>query len=648
MRRAFLALALLPFVAAPAFADLPHLRFTCEASVPWISAQPERITLQLRNDRADAHDVVTTAFFNSASTVTVRTIDSSDLPCVIKDASMVQCSAPLVPAGADLKTTLTVVVVGGPYSSIAITGTATARESIDDPEDARLRDYERLYAPGELTISGAGVGDEVSPDGTYAFRFTVAHPVAGLGTATNVKVRVTPLQGSLVFASASGADCTLLAGSISTVDCALPDIPDGGSSTFATVYRGPAFGRFYLSELVTWGDPALGLQVFGTADGMAYRPIDVTTTDDFVPGSLRAAMDDANRGPCPCRIGFRIPPPAPPQGWFTIAPLAPLPPLKQADRILVDGNRQTSLTGDTNPRGPEIEVNGSRTSGDGFTIDSVTEIRGLAINGFSRHAINSESAAYVHDNYIGTDPTGEIAVPNLRGIWTAPGYFNVIDHNVISGNTYSGVFDRGGATITSNRIGVTASGRPLGNGASGIFTIVGATIEKNVIAHNHDFAVGAPSGLGPFVGENSMFDNGGLSVDIGMDGPTPHSPPQVVLGNAAPVPHINDAYWDGTSTVVVANIDEPSSPTPPLFPSSQVTSVTTIDFYESAGLNRAGYAEAEHFLGSAVVIGTVATFRVPQDLRGHYITAIGFTKRNFFAEFTERGSSELSLGIRVR
>lgn len=95
-----------------------------------------------------------------------------------------------------------------------------------------------------------------------------------------------------------------------------------------------------------------------TSSTEIYRWIVVRSTADAGDGSLRAAIDEANRG-CgkPCKIAFEIPAPVPEAGWFTIAPSTPLPPITSL-RVFVDAKTQSAFTGDTNPAGPEIAIDG--------------------------------------------------------------------------------------------------------------------------------------------------------------------------------------------------------------------------------------------------------------------------------------------------
>lgn len=86
----------------------------------------------------------------------------------------------------------------------------------------------------------------------------------------------------------------------------------------------------------------------------------VTHTNDGGPGSLRQAINQANNVPG-TTIVFNIPTSDPgfnnAAGVFVIRPLSPLPPIS-GDGTVIDGDSQTVFTGDTNPVGPEIVVNG--------------------------------------------------------------------------------------------------------------------------------------------------------------------------------------------------------------------------------------------------------------------------------------------------
>src|SRR4051812_4310875 len=113
----------------------------------------------------------------------------------------------------------------------------------------------------------------------------------------------------------------------------------------------------------------------------------VNSTADSGGGTLRDAIIQADNGVCsiPCSIVFNIPGPVPDSGYFTIKPLSPLPPITWYATSIFGGT-QTLFTGDTNPFGPEVEIDGSQagnTSGFKFFFSESCTIDGLAINGFA-------------------------------------------------------------------------------------------------------------------------------------------------------------------------------------------------------------------------------------------------------------------------
>ena len=169
----------------------------------------------------------------------------------------------------------------------------------------------------------------------------------------------------------------------------------------------------------------------------------VTNTYDSGPGSLRAAIECANSVTTdgPANIEFAIPvtdagfldvdsdlaggDPAP--DVFVVTPLSPLPALTRGG-IVLDGQSQHGLTGDTNPFGPEIVLAGhvAGPAANGIELRSAeNHIHGLNIQGFGGDGIfTSGNGNTVTGNYIGTDPTGNSAsqsAPDLLSLWSAEG-----------------------------------------------------------------------------------------------------------------------------------------------------------------------------------------------------------------------------------
>lgn len=154
---------------------------------------------------------------------------------------------------------------------------------------------------------------------------------------------------------------------------------------------------------------------------------------------------------------------------------------------------------------------------------------GNVISGNVGSGIDADAGSHglVQNNFVGTAADGETAVPNggigirLSGenpnSWTFAG-------NVISGNGGGGIElqDSTGHVIRGNRIGVTMSGAPLGNGGDGILksaargplTIGGSAVgDGNIIGANagHGISIG-------LLGDRTPADIFGNYVGVTDDG----------------------------------------------------------------------------------------------------------------------------------
>ena len=269
-----------------------------------------------------------------------------------------------------------------------------------------------------------------------------------------------------------------------------------------------AVGQWITATATTDATSELSAPLRAESNNQNYS---VTTTDDAGAGSLRQAILDANAGICsadfPCRVQFDLPPAA----HYTIAPLTSLPPITRSG-ITVDGlNTASSPFVFT---APIVEINGSRsTPGPGFTISSANgpllgdSIRRLAINGFNGPGILIDATSnYILDpviagNFIGTDPTGTIAVPNsgdgIRVRGDVPfvhigtfGSGNRFERNLISGNGNNGVtLESGFFEFDTNAIGTDITKKlPIPNGGAGVDIEAAAQghLEMNTIAFNDD------------------------------------------------------------------------------------------------------------------------------------------------------------------
>lgn len=264
----------------------------------------------------------------------------------------------------------------------------------------------------------------------------------------------------------------------------------------------------------------LGIALFTTTTHAATFVVD--SISDNGSGTFRQAILDANANPGPDTISFNLP-----VGQVsTIVPDTSLPALTEA--VTIDGYTQPGANPNTLGNGNDavllIELDGTVAGGNGLNIaESDCVVRGLVINRFIGPGISVNGGAIVNTviqgNFIGTDPTGLIAMPNGSGIFAgAPdmliGGTAHAARNVISGNSGFGI-GTGGSTTTNvviqgNFIGTDLHGtNTLGNADIGIFI---GTASGNLIG-----------GVAPGAG-NVIAGNDGQGVNITTDG-------NVVQGN---------------------------------------------------------------------------------------------------------------------
>ncbi|QBD80271.1 hypothetical protein EPA93_31550 [Ktedonosporobacter rubrisoli] len=201
----------------------------------------------------------------------------------------------------------------------------------------------------------------------------------------------------------------------------------------------------------------------------------------------------------------------------------------------------------------------------------------------------------IEGNYIGTDSSGEIALPN----GTQPGFTqgagielsagkttdtanNTIGgttsaaRNVISGNTTDGVqidgqVDNGtsGNTknnlVTGNFIGLDATGsKALGNGGNGVFLgmgggqVVNNAVKNNVIAHNGKSGIlvgtaATDTQVHTPISQNQTFANGGLGIDLAPQGVINANTPPPGPNDYTPAPVITQATTTQISGTAPAN-----------------------------------------------------------------------------------------------
>jgi hypothetical protein len=468
-------------------------------------------------------------------------------------------------------------------------------------------------------------------------------------SAHDVHVRITPPAGTVILeAGGDGVTCVVAA---SETDCTLGDFINGGGRRFTLHYvADPDRNGGKTSMLATISSRESDFNPGNNSAALTvdrYRLFSVSNTNDAGPGSLRQAITDANLNcdPIICKIVFELARPVPDSGFYTIAPEHALP-LITAHHLVIDGTSQTALTGDTNPLGPEVELSGRSTAdgSDGFSFMSAcdAQILSLAVNDFitgygvvfndvaTGFACSQQDQRLIDHSYLGTDATGREARPNMRGMSMRGRSSASITKSVLSGNVRSGAWGESGTLdISDSLIGVAADGvSALPNGRSGLYfapAAAGATVTNNKIAHNFEMGVAVARGATYVdVHTNSIFANGGLGIDHGLDGVDPLVADDSKRNGNAPT--IASARWDATtnSTIITGSVV-----TGPLGP---YANAIYLELFGNDSADSSGFGEGQTFIGSLYAIPSGAfSATLKGDYRGKWITATS-TRVHFIAK----------------
>jgi hypothetical protein len=230
----------------------------------------------------------------------------------------------------------------------------------------------------------------------------------------------------------------------------------------------------------------------------------------------------------------------------------------------------------------------------------------------------------VKGNFVGTDASATLAIPNGVGFGLAGVAITVSDHNTIGGsepgagnvlaaNDGEGLYIVGtGAEendVLGNWIGTTpADAVNLGNGKSGIRIVdasrnrvgeTGANGSQNTIAYNGEDGVSVVESAGTATGNailrNAIFDNGvvagDLAIDLAADGLTANDAMDADAGANAlqntPVIAGSTSSGGGKVTWTLA---------------SAATTSYRLEFFANDACDASGSGEAQRFLGATTVV----------------------------------------------
>ncbi|HEY2103350.1 MAG TPA: CSLREA domain-containing protein [Chthoniobacterales bacterium] len=273
------------------------------------------------------------------------------------------------------------------------------------------------------------------------------------------------------------------------------------------------------------------------------------------------------------------------------------------------------------------------SGGTGLIGGTTVAARNIISGGTNADGVQlSGSATTVQGNFIGTDVTGTVALPNsgygvnvfassgsvVGGLTATPG---APPGNLISGNGRAGVNVQGvsGTLIQGNIVGADITGtQPLGNHQQGILIVdnggtpshdstVGGTAAgaANIIAFNGDgtcdlFGDGVvvrsnPGNINNAILGNSIFSNFGLGIQLEIAGaPDCVNNPNHTGDASGPnhlqnYPVLSSVRINGGSTTIMGTLN------------SHANSTYRLEFFSNNTVDPSGFGEGETFLGSTNV-----------------------------------------------
>ncbi|HEX9982982.1 MAG TPA: right-handed parallel beta-helix repeat-containing protein [Thermoanaerobaculia bacterium] len=247
----------------------------------------------------------------------------------------------------------------------------------------------------------------------------------------------------------------------------------------------------------------------------------VTNTHDSGPGSFRAALENVAAADqyCFCRVEFRMAEPLPDQGVYTIRLQSPLPIIELVESLLIDASTQTALTGDTNPTGPEVTIDGSALTelapGLRMVDCAACEVRELGIRHFRGNGIHLDRGRSAIFRGLDVSDNG------WNGLMFVNSYGLFVNSSSFRRNGSNGIFSRASSATTGTNL-------IEGNGANGM-DVSGTGPRELTVLFSSDSVITGNAHHGVRVQEGSAFlstrdriwGNGLMPIERGPAGPTP-------------------------------------------------------------------------------------------------------------------------------
>jgi hypothetical protein len=377
---------------------------------------------------------------------------------------------------------------------------------------------------------------------------------------------------------------------------------------------------------------AVCIGVFSSGLAVAGTFIVNTTEYNDVPGDGKRSLNDAiayaNAHPG-TTIVFNIPAAELTNGVAVVQYYAASSSDITADGTVIDGTTQTAFTGDTNPDGPEVEIElGQFEYAFGVNASNCT-IKGLVFPGYSLGLAGSGNV--VRGCYLGLAANGKVAsgYQNTIGIvgdkniigGTHPSARNII----VGGNGYGSgiVIDGSRNKVLGNYIGTDATGNAPAQDDSGnpVFISNGVVIhgsysrnqiggvgqgQANRIAFAQRNGVEVEFANENPIRGNSIFSNGQGTVDevfpgrLGINlltdnedsfGVTPNDPqdPDTGPNDLQNYPLLTSARLSNFTTTVTGTLN------------SEAGYKFGIDFYLNTATSPSGHGEGEEYIGKIFV-----------------------------------------------